>query len=153
MHDFLPLRAALDDGTRLRIQRWEAKVGEGCGEGCREGVQPHCLSKLLLSGARSPAQKIWPGPSGARRGVFGVFTHLTKGFPQRSGLFFSGWARRGQRSVEALPLARPQGGGYPASPRDPEMAGRRTGTSWSSQTQLLPLTCHKEALRRFCEEL
>lgn len=52
----------------------EAKVGvDGGGLGA---VEPHCLSKPLLTEARSSRQKIWLELSRACLGVFGVFVLL-----------------------------------------------------------------------------
>lgn len=39
-------------------------------------VEPHCLSKCLLTEARSSIQKIWPELSRACMEVFGVFALL-----------------------------------------------------------------------------
>lgn len=73
--------------------------------------------------ANPPCERSGVGPPGFAWEVLEFLALLNRrAYHGALDCFFSGWAKGGQRSAEALPLAHPQGGGFLASPRDPEMA-------------------------------
>lgn len=101
----------------------EGGQGRGGGQAAEEGAFLLNPSPRPRRRRQIPSAEDLAWASQVLHGNFWSFRFAEpKNFSWSSGLFFFGWVKGGQRSVEALPLAHPQGGGLPASPRDPEMA-------------------------------